>query len=155
MVVALLCLAGSGTRGIASGATAAAGPPADREAAALVVESSRALASLPGAAGTVIYVTVRNDGDRADRLVAAATPAAGMVHLHAGTMQNGVSSMRPSDGFDVPAHGRLQLTMGGDHLMLMGLVRPLVAGSTLALTLTFARAGDVKVSVPVVAATGN
>jgi hypothetical protein len=114
------------------------------------------VASIPGSDTTVIYLTVRNDGARADHLIAASTPAAGMVHLHAGLMKGGVSSMRPApEGFTVPARGRLQLRAGGDHLMLMGLPRPLQAGTTLALTVTFDDAGDLKVVVPVVAVTGN
>jgi len=129
--------------------------PTRAAAPALVIEAARAVASIPGASSSVIYLTVRNDGAQADRLIAAATPAASMVHLHAGQMKGGVSSMRPTEGFDIPAHGRLQLRVGGDHLMLMGLPQPLAAGATLLLTLTFENAGDVKVAVPVVAVTGN
>jgi copper(I)-binding protein len=124
-------------------------------ASSLVVETARAVASLPGSDSAVIYVTVRNDGARADRLIAASTPAAAMVHLHAGKMTDGISSMRPTEGFDVPAHARLQLRVGGDHLMLMGLPHPLQAGTTLALTLTFKYAADLQLLVPVVTVTGN
>lgn len=124
-------------------------------APALVVESARAVASIPGANTTAIYLTVRNDGPQSDRLVAAATPAASMVHLHAGQVQGGVSSMRSTDSFDVPARGRLQLRVGGDHLMLMGLPKPLQAGTTITVTLTFENAGEMKVSVPVLPVTGN
>jgi copper(I)-binding protein len=140
-VLSCVSLAGVPARGATS-------PP-------LVVEAARAIASIPGSDASVIYLTVRNGGAQADRLIAAATPAAGMVHLHAGQMKGGVSSMRPSEGFTVPAHGLLQLRVGGDHLMLMGLPRALQAGTTLALTLTFENAGDLKVAVPVVAMTGN
>ena len=151
----MTCLAVIAVRGIHPVAAATPAPQPAAAAASLVVEGARAIASLPGSGSTVIYVTIRNDGAQADRLVSAATPAAAMVHLHAGSMQGGVSSMRPADGFDVPAHGRLQLRVGGDHLMLMSLPRPLAAGTSLQLTLHFARAGDLKVSVPVVAPTGN
>ncbi len=121
----------------------------------LLVETARAVASLPGSDSSVIYLTVRNNGPQADRLIAAATPAAAMVHMHAAAMQGGISSMRPTGGFDIPAHGRLQLRAGGAHLMLMGVPRPLQAGTTLALTLTFERAGERTVVVPVVMVTGN
>lgn len=134
---------------------ALAAPVARAAAPALVIESARAVASIPGASTTVIYLTVRNDGAEADRLIAAATPSANMVHLHAGQMKGGVSSMRPIEGFDVPAHGRLQLRVGGDHLMLMGLPKPLQAGTTLTLKLTFDNAGDLTVTVPVVAVSAN
>lgn len=129
--------------------------PMRAAAPALVIESARAVASIPGADTTVIYLTVRNSGAEADRLIAAATPAARMVHLHVGQIQRGVSRMRPAEELEVPAHGVLQLRAGGDHLMVMGLPRPLQAGTTLTLTLTFENAGDLKVTVPVVPMTGN
>ncbi len=121
----------------------------------LVVESARVVQSLPGSDTTVLYLTLRNDGARADRLVAASTPAASMVHLHAGQLKGGVNSMRSVSGFDVPAHGRLQLSVGGDHLMLMGLAGPLKPGSRVKLTLMFEHAADLEVDVPVVELTGN
>lgn len=124
-------------------------------AAELVVESARVVQSLPGSDTTVLYLTLRNDGARADRLVAASTPAASMVHLHAGQLQGGVNSMRSVNGFDVPAHGRLQLRVGGDHLMLMGLAGPLKPGSRVKVTLMFEHAADLEVDVPVVELTGN
>jgi hypothetical protein len=78
-----------------------------------------------------------------------------MAHLHATTQSGGVNRMRPSDGLDIPAHGSIVLKNGGDHIMLMGLPRPLQVGGTIVLQLTFQRAGDVKVVVPVTPATGN
>ncbi len=121
----------------------------------LVVESARVVQSLPGSDTTVLYLTLRNDGARADRLVAASTPAASMVHLHAGQLKGGVNNMRSVTGFDVPAHGRLQLSVGGDHLMLMGLTGQLKPGSRVKLTLMFEHAADLEVDVPVVELTGN
>ena len=126
-------------------------------AASLTVTGSSALASIPGSPMpmSVIYLTVRNAGAQADRLVGASTPAARQVELHRGEVRAGVATMRSSGGFDVPAGGQLRLASGGDHLMLMGLTQPLQAGTTLPLVLHFQQAGDVKVVVPVVAASGN
>ena len=49
----------------------------------------------------------------------------------------------------IPAHGSHALARGGDHVMLLGLTRQLNDGDTVALTLTFEKAGEVKVDVPV------
>jgi copper(I)-binding protein len=50
----------------------------------------------------------------------------------------------------VPAHGTFRFTPGHDHLMLEGLNRKLAVGDHVPVTLVFARAGKVTVSVPVV-----
>ncbi|HQV56683.1 MAG TPA: copper chaperone PCu(A)C [Ilumatobacteraceae bacterium] len=57
--------------------------------------------------------------------------------------------MRKIDSLDIPAGTAVELKPGGYHVMLIGLVKPLVAGSNVELTLTFEKAGDVKVTVPV------
>ena len=137
--------------------TATAVQAATPSAAGLTVTGSSALASIPGSPMpmSVIYLTVRNAGTQADRLLGASTSAARQVELHRGEMRAGVATMRSTAGFDVPPGGQLQLASGGDHLMLMGLAQPLKAGTTLPLVLHFQKAGDVKVVVPVVAASGN
>jgi copper(I)-binding protein len=42
-----------------------------------------------------------------------------------------------------------ELKPGGYHVMLMNLVKPLELGTEISITLTFARAGDVVITVPV------
>jgi periplasmic copper chaperone A len=49
----------------------------------------------------------------------------------------------------VPVGSLVEFRSGGNHLMLVGLARPLVAGMVLPLTLKFQRAGEIKVNVPV------
>ena len=43
----------------------------------------------------------------------------------------------------------MTLKPGSYHVMLMGLKKPLVAGQSIPLTLTFAKAGNISVTVPV------
>ncbi len=59
--------------------------------------------------------------------------------------------MREAAGVDIPAGATVVLAPQGTHLMLMGLPQPLVAGERFPLTLEFARAGTLVVSVRVVA----
>jgi copper(I)-binding protein len=50
----------------------------------------------------------------------------------------GQMSMQPVDKIDVPAKGMVELKPGGFHIMLMGLKQPLVKGTSIDVTLTFA-----------------
>lgn len=110
-----------------------------------------ARATAPGVDVGAAYMTIEG-GPVADRLVAASTPRAAMVHLHTVVDDAGVAKMRPLEGIDVPAGGRVELVPKGMHLMLMGLGKPLVAGETFTLTLRFAAAGERPVTVTVRAA---
>ena len=119
-------------------------------AQSLRVTDAWARATPPGAPTGVIYLTVVNEGAAADRLVGASTPAAAKAEPHTMSMTNMVMTMRPAkDGLPVPAKGMLMLSPSGDHLMLTGLKGPLKSGAKLSLTLRFAKAGPVKVEVPV------
>jgi hypothetical protein len=98
-----------------------------------------------------VFMTVANHGTADDRLIAARTDAADLVELHAHSQDaNGVMQMLPvPEGFVIPAGGEHALARGGDHVMLMGLTRPLNDGDSLTLILTFEKAGEVTVAVPV------
>ncbi|MEU8514519.1 copper chaperone PCu(A)C [Kitasatospora sp. NPDC048722] len=100
---------------------------------------------LPPAGGMAAgYLTVRNDGGE-DQLVKVTSPGAGSVTMHRST----ASSMEQVDRLDVPAHGTLQFTRGGTHLMIMGWQKAPALGDELELDLTFAKSGTVSVKVPV------
>lgn len=109
------------------------------------------LASRPGAA----YLTLLSDTE--DRLLSATTPIAGNVMIHASeTDANAVTRMIHIDALDLPAGQTVRFAPGGMHLMLMGLTGKLEEGAQFPLTLSFQRAGEIIVTVPVlgVAATG-
>lgn len=97
------------------------------------------------------FLTIENHGDAADRLVAARSDVAERVELHTHKADaNGTMKMlEVPEGFAIPAHGSHHLARGGDHVMLLGLTRPLAQGDTFDLVLTFEKAGDVTVQVPV------
>ena len=102
----------------------------------------------PMQAGAV-YLAIVNDGAGADRLLGASTPVAAMAMLHRSVDDGGVARMVAAGEIDIAAGGSVVLEPGGLHLMLTGLGAPLVDGETFALTLRFARAGDVEVTVEV------
>jgi len=111
-----------------------------------------ARATPPGADAAAVYLTLTG-GKAADRLTAARTARAAMVHLHVVEESGGLTKMRPLDGVDIPAGRIIVLAPQGTHLMLMGFDKPFVAGERFALTLHFARAGDRMVDVLVRPAT--
>lgn len=57
--------------------------------------------------------------------------------------------MRPVESIAIPAGEKVALKPGGLHIMLIDLVKPLVIGESLDLTVTFATAGEQKVKVEV------
>ena len=64
-------------------------------------------------------------------------------------MDGGVMRMRKVDGIEVAPGSPTVLKPGGLHVMFLGLKKPLTLGETVAVTLTFEKAGKVDVRVPV------
>lgn len=113
----------------------------------LAVDNAWARAT-PGKSATgAAYLTIHSP--TADRLVAAATPVAEKAELHTMSMAGMVMKMRPIEGVDIPAGQPVSLKPGGMHIMLIGLKKPLQAGQSFPLTLTFDKAGTRTVNVAV------
>lgn len=105
---------------------------------------------------TAAYMTIINASEGDDALVGATSHKANSVELHQTKMaDDGVMRMRPEEGIPIPAGGKVQLAPGGYHLMVMGLSEPLVDGSSLPLTLEFAKAGSMELVIPVRATAGG
>jgi copper(I)-binding protein len=93
----------------------------------------------------VVYMTIGNNGSAADRLLTIESPVASAAELHASIDSNGVMSMRPLDGIDIPAGGMVMLKPGGFHIMLVGLKHDLRLDDSFAVVLRFERAGAITV----------
>ena len=92
-----------------------------------------------------------NTGSADVTVVSATTKASSMIELHE-TVENdsGEMVMREKDGgFVIPAAGSFMLEPGGNHIMLMGLTAPLVAGDDVTVTLTFADDSTLEFTAPV------
>jgi copper(I)-binding protein len=98
------------------------------------------------------YMTLRNTGRDADRLLAASTPVARTVELHTHVRDGEVMRMRPVADIPIPAGQTVRLRPGGLHVMLIGLKEPLRQGTTVPLTLRFERAGETTVQLEIQAA---
>ena len=90
-----------------------------------------------GATGAFMEITGKSNA----RLVGVTSPLTKNVEVHNMKMENGVMRMFPVDSVDLPAGKPVKLAPGGYHVMLMGLQKPLNAGDTVPLQLTFELAG--------------
>ena len=98
---------------------------------------------------TAAFVTLENSSSTADVLVSATSSAAGMVQLHEMVMQDGQMVMQEKKGgIPVPANGTAVLEPGGNHIMLMGLADPIVAGDEVTFTLEFEDGSTLEFTAP-------
>ncbi|MGF1501481.1 MAG: copper chaperone PCu(A)C [Paracoccaceae bacterium] len=98
---------------------------------------------------TAAYMTIRNAGEAADRLVGATSPAFTRIELHETTMAEGVMRMAEVAGIEAPAGGAVDLAPGGLHLMLFGAEERLAEGDRIPFTLRFERAGEVAIEIDI------
>jgi periplasmic copper chaperone A len=96
------------------------------------------------------YLTITNGTGQADALLGVSTPAATSAEIHE-TMAagSGMMGMQPVDRVEIPAGQTVKLEPGGFHIMLNGLAAELKAGEAIELTLTFEKAGEIKVTAEV------
>ncbi|MFN3275149.1 MAG: copper chaperone PCu(A)C [Paracoccus sp. (in: a-proteobacteria)] len=89
-----------------------------------------------------IFMELENHREVGCTLQAVASDVAERVELHTHKEEDGVMRMlKVEEGFAVPAGEVRQLDRGGDHVMLLGLTRPLADGDTIALSLDFGDCG--------------
>ncbi|ETX14070.1 copper(I)-binding protein [Roseivivax halodurans JCM 10272] len=117
----------------------------------ITVTDAYARAASPVAKSGAAFMVLENDGDEDDRIVGVSSDAADQVELHTHAEDaNGMMIMSEvEEGFAVPAGGTHVLGRGGDHVMFMGLRETWENGDTIPVTLTFEKAGDVQVEIPV------
>lgn len=95
------------------------------------------------------FLTIKNTGAAADRLLSASCGAAMMTQVHETVMDGDVMKMREVEAIEIPAGGMVELKHGGYHIMLMDLKQDVKAGETTACTLKFENAGEVTVELKV------
>jgi protein SCO1 len=128
---------------------------AGKEATAFRVGSLRiaepfTLATEPGAKTAAGYMRIENGGSEGDRLLSATVEIAPSVLIQEAANIAGVTNVHAvEEGVDVPAGGTLQLRPGSYRLLFRGLDRQLNEGERFSGTLTFAKAGTVRVTYQV------
>jgi copper(I)-binding protein len=90
----------------------------------------------PPVADTVAaYLTVNNSGDADVKITSVETDVAGTAEFHSIIFLEGTVLMQKMGAVIVPAHGKLTLSPGGNHLMLKDLNRTLNTGDHVMLKL--------------------
>ena len=115
----------------------------------VTVQGATVAAVPPSVKDTAAYMTLTNAGDRPIKLVGVSTPLAAHPMLMVTTHSGGLTGMKMVPSLTIPARGKLVLHRGGDHVMLMGLKRPLKVGETVTLTLKAEDGRTLKVSARV------
>ena len=116
----------------------------------IVVEIAWARASAGPARNGAAYVTLRGN-QMSDSLIGVTSEAAEKAELHTHINDGNVMKMRHVEAISVDAGAIVKMAPGGLHIMLMGLKAPLIKGTTLPLTLIFAKGGDVRVNADILA----
>ncbi|WP_284877942.1 copper chaperone PCu(A)C [Brevundimonas sp. MEB006b] len=118
------------------------------ETAAVTATDAWCRPSPNGAKAGGCYVTLTATTD--DRLTGGSTPRAASLQVHEMKTENGMMKMAElTAGLPLPAGQAVALAPGGNHLMLIGLTAPLVAGETVPLTFQFASAPAITVQAQV------
>ena len=99
------------------------------------------------------YFTFTNKAATPGRLVAATSPVAERVEIHAiKVVGSGLRMRQREGGLAIPPSTTLTLKPRGYHLLLIGLKTPLEEGARVAVTLTFEHAGSLDIECTVAAA---
>ncbi|SEM86126.1 copper chaperone PCu(A)C [Cryobacterium sp. TMT1-3] len=96
------------------------------------------------------FGTLTNSSDTDINIVSAMSPAATMIELHE-TIEDDSGAMvmqQKEGGFIVPANGSYELAPGANHLMMMKLTEPLVAGAEQTFTLTLSDGSTFEFTAP-------
>ena len=139
--------------------SAAVGCSSNGAGADVTITDAWARPSSAMASAGAAYMTIRNNGTATDALVGASSPAATTAEVHETVVMGspapgasgdgGMMGMQPVKRLEIPGDGSVELKPGSYHIMLIGLKQDLKAGATIEITLTFEKAGQLSLSVPV------
>lgn len=104
------------------------------QAGEVQISAAWARATAPGqdSAAVSMHITSRKDAN----IVAVSSSAASSAEIHSMVHENGMMKMRALDALALKAGQEVALGDDGNHLMLIGLKKPLAAGDSVALTVT-------------------
>ncbi|MBX9457388.1 MAG: copper chaperone PCu(A)C [Rhizobium sp.] len=96
------------------------------------------------------YLSIKNDGGEADRLLAVSSPISDNVQIHSSAVKDGVATMRQvTDGVAIPSGETVEFEPGELHLMLLNPKSRPGEGEKIPLTLVFEKAGPLDVELVV------
>lgn len=106
-------------------------------------------ATPPGSRMTAGYFTLQNHAAAEIALVSISSPRFERVEMHRTTLADDVARMEKIESLSIPAGGRIELSPGGLHLMLIGLRGELSEGEEVILHLVFDDGWEVEVEAQV------
>jgi len=121
------------------------------KAGAIVIGHPWSPVTPAGAKVAAGYLTLKNEGTEADRLVSVTAEIAPKGEIHEMSVDSsGVMTMRGlPDGIEIPAGATVELKPGAYHLMFMNITQPTKEGVKFKGSLTFEKAGTVDVEFAV------
>ena len=102
-----------------------------------------------GASTAVGYMTIKNNGTTADRLISGSIDVAADFQLHSMVMVDGIAKMRELTSVEIKPGAIVEFKPGGSHVMFVNLQHPLSKGDRVQGTLRFERAGTVPIEYSV------
>lgn len=117
-----------------------------KPAGAISVTDAWVRATHPGQQTGAAYLSINSA--TAASLIKVESPAAAHAEIHSMEMQDGIMLMREMDALVLPANQNVSLAPGGNHIMLMNLKQPMIAGEKVPLKLSIKR-GDETIQMDV------
>ena len=105
------------------------------QAQAVKIERAWVRATVAQQKATAAYMQIQ--ASQSLRLVEVSTPLAERVEIHSMAMHGDVMTMRAVSELVLPQGQTVEFKASGQHLMLLGLKRPLSVGDSVPLTLSF------------------
>ena len=96
-----------------------------------------------------VYLTIDNEGDAPDRLIAASVDFADTIEIQAPVVEDGVLKTATVQAVEIAPGQTLTFQPGGVHLVLQSVQRAFEHGQHFDLALTFEKAGTVEVEVEI------
>lgn len=112
----------------------------------LTIESPYARSTPPGSPVAGGFMTITNNGEKTDRLIAGSSSFSDTVEVHEMVMVDGVMKMSQVEGgVEIPAGETVELKPGSYHMMFIGLQEQLKPDERRAGLVKFENSGDVEI----------
>lgn len=122
----------------------------EASAAELTIKRAWSRVAPPGAPVLGGYLSITNEGEQPDRLIAASSTISDNVQIHMSSVNDGVATMRQvTDGVAIPSGETVEFEPGELHLMLLNPKSRPGEGEKIPLTLTFEKAGRLDIELVV------
>jgi len=115
----------------------------------IVASDAWARPTLTGTRTGAVYLMLSNRGSAPDHLIGVSTPVADRAELHEDMTENGMMSMNAVPDLALAPGGSTAIEPGRYHIMLIGMKKSVNVGESFPITLTFATAPPLEVTVAV------